>query len=74
MKSRSLTRLLTALCNIQAQVGDLSMFKNHSVGLIQMVEHNGGPQTLGLDGFLERLVSKLNGCGDVVCKFQLKPW
>jgi hypothetical protein len=43
-------------------------------GLIRMVEHNGGPETMGANGFLERLVSKFTGLGERVCKFELQPW
>ncbi|KZF19799.1 hypothetical protein L228DRAFT_285733 [Xylona heveae TC161] len=34
-------------------LGDLLMARNHMRGAIRMVELNGGPATLGLDGFLE---------------------
>jgi hypothetical protein len=37
------------------------MTQNHLEGLVQMVDHNGGLQTLGANGFLERLVSKFIG-------------
>lgn len=32
------------------------MAKFHLKGLVNMLEHNGGTHTLGLNGFLERLV------------------
>jgi hypothetical protein len=35
------------------------MCKRHALGALQMVKHNGGFQTLGMNGFLEYLVEKL---------------
>lgn len=39
-------------------LGDLAMSKRHVQGAVQMVELNGGPQTLGLNGFLEMVLYK----------------
>lgn len=58
----------------ELQLGDISSFKCHSRGLIQMVEHNGGPQTMGANGFLERLVCKFIGNLEPACKYILEPW
>jgi hypothetical protein len=49
------------ILNFQLQIGDLPTFKSHVRGLVQMVEHNGGPKTLGSNGFLEHLVGKFVG-------------
>ncbi|EXJ92419.1 hypothetical protein A1O3_00970 [Capronia epimyces CBS 606.96] len=38
---------------------DISMYKNHIKAAVRMVNLNGGPQTLGLDGFMEHLISNL---------------
>ncbi|OKL57223.1 hypothetical protein UA08_07383 [Talaromyces atroroseus] len=40
-------------------LGDIPMSRQHALGALQMVKHNGGFQTLGLNGFLEYLVEKL---------------
>ncbi|RDW57272.1 hypothetical protein BP5796_12722 [Coleophoma crateriformis] len=58
----------------EAQVGDHLTLQCHRQGLLQMVEHNGGPQTLGANGFLERLISKFTGDMEPVGNFTLKPW
>lgn len=60
--------------NSKVQLGDFPTLDCHLKGLIQMVEHNGGPQTMGANGFLERLVSKFTGMTDMACKFALQPW
>ncbi|KAH8588157.1 hypothetical protein B0O99DRAFT_677626 [Bisporella sp. PMI_857] len=52
---------------------DFSTAKSHLQGLIQMMEHNGGPQTLGSNGVLERLVYKFVGDTVSVCNIVLKP-
>ncbi|RDW63425.1 hypothetical protein BP6252_10970 [Coleophoma cylindrospora] len=58
----------------EAQVGDDLTLQCHRQGLLQMVEHNGGPQTLGANGFLERLISKFTGDMKPVGNFALEPW
>jgi hypothetical protein len=45
-------------------LSDVAMAKRHLEGAVRMVKLNGGPQTLGLDGFIGRLMSNL------VCKFE----
>lgn len=49
-------------------VYDVVMSRRHVEGAVRMVKLNGGPQTLGLDGFLEHLISNLlrKLVGDVV--------
>ncbi|CRG83652.1 hypothetical protein PISL3812_01007 [Talaromyces islandicus] len=42
-------------------LGDMATSKSHAQGALQIVEHNGGFQTLGLNGFLESLLYKLWG-------------
>lgn len=42
-------------------LGDMVLSKSHAQGALQIVEHNGGPQTLGMNGFLESLFYKLWG-------------
>lgn len=39
-------------------VGDREASRNHVSGAVKMVELNGGPQTLGLNGFLGFLLDK----------------
>jgi hypothetical protein len=39
----------------------MAMSRKHVQGAVQMVEHNGGPQTLGLNGFLEMVLHKYEG-------------
>jgi len=39
-------------------LGDLDMSRRHVQGATRMIELNGGPQTLGLNGFLAMLVDK----------------
>ncbi len=39
----------------------MAMSKHHVRGALKMVELNGGPQTLGLDGFLKMVVQKYAG-------------
>jgi uncharacterized membrane protein len=36
------------------------MAKGHLDGAIRMVDLNGGPQTLGMDGFINRIISNLS--------------
>jgi len=55
----------------ELRLGDIPTSRRHLRGLIQMVEHNGGPQTLGSNGFLERLVCKF--VGDVGFVRPVKP-
>jgi hypothetical protein len=43
----------------QLFVHDEKMLKHHVQGAVQMVNLNGGPQTLGLDGLMARLLSNL---------------
>jgi hypothetical protein len=38
---------------------DTVMAKRHLDGALRMVDLNGGPQTLGLDGFIHRALSNL---------------
>jgi len=45
------TTMLLALDEFS--VGNLTISRQHVHGAVKMVEHNGGPQTLGLSGFLE---------------------
>ncbi|CAJ2502367.1 Uu.00g097610.m01.CDS01 [Anthostomella pinea] len=40
-------------------VYDAAMARNHLAGAVKMVQLNGGYQTLGLDGFLEKLICSL---------------
>ena len=40
-------------------VSDVAMSRQHVEGAVKMVKLNGGPQTLGLDGFLQHLISNL---------------
>ncbi|KAE9376189.1 hypothetical protein N431DRAFT_556396 [Stipitochalara longipes BDJ] len=40
-------------------IGNLAISRQHVHGAIKMVEHNGGPKTLGLNGFLERALWKI---------------
>lgn len=54
-------RPLTAFYQLQLSLGDVDMTRNHVKGAVKMVELNGGPQTLGLDGFLEHLLSTFVG-------------
>ncbi|KAJ5484083.1 C6 finger domain protein [Penicillium diatomitis] len=46
---------------------DLKMLKHHTEGALQMVKLKGGPDTLGLDGLLKDMLSKLvaKGSGEV---------
>lgn len=39
-------------------MGDAEMARKHVEGAVKMVELNGGPQTLGLQGYLQLLLSK----------------
>ncbi|KIV79578.1 hypothetical protein PV11_07128 [Exophiala sideris] len=39
--------------------GNVVMWRHHLDGAVRMVKVNGGPQTLGLDGFLEHVISNL---------------
>ncbi len=38
--------------------GDVAMARHHVKGAASMVDLNGGPKTLGLDGFLEIVLEK----------------
>jgi hypothetical protein len=40
-------------------VSDVAMAKRHFEGAVKMVKLNGGPQTLGLDGFIDSIMSNL---------------
>jgi hypothetical protein len=42
-------------------LGDTALSKSHARGALHIVEHNGGIQTLGLNGFLKSLLYKLWG-------------
>ena len=46
---------------VQFTLGDMAMSRRHVQGAVQMVECNGGRQTLGLNGFLEMLLHKYEG-------------
>jgi len=59
--SDSSVAIVILLAYDELQLGDLTTSRRHVRGMIQMVEHNGGPQTLGSNGFLERLVYKFVG-------------
>ncbi|KAF2650307.1 hypothetical protein K491DRAFT_667425 [Lophiostoma macrostomum CBS 122681] len=41
-------------------ISDTVMAKGHLDGAIRMVDLNGGPQTLGMDGFINRIISNLS--------------
>ncbi|KAH8678026.1 hypothetical protein BX600DRAFT_545695 [Xylariales sp. PMI_506] len=49
-------------------LGDLTSFKYHAQGVLRMAEHNGGPQNLGLHGFLEHLLRKFAESADTVAQ------
>ncbi|KAI9735740.1 MAG: hypothetical protein M1818_006348 [Claussenomyces sp. TS43310] len=59
--SDSSVAIVILLAYDELQLGDLTTSRRHVQGMIQMVEHNGGPQALGLNGFLEHLVCKFVG-------------
>ncbi|KAL7916806.1 hypothetical protein GGI35DRAFT_434032 [Trichoderma velutinum] len=42
----------------EISLGDLETSRRHMQGALKMVELNGGPQTLGLNGFLEMVLNK----------------
>ncbi|KAK4062015.1 transcriptional regulator family: Fungal Specific TF [Trichoderma aggressivum f. europaeum] len=42
----------------EISLGDLETSRRHMQGSLKMVELNGGPQTLGLNGFLEMVLNK----------------
>ena len=65
-KALSSDQISDGILKLQFQLGDLATSRHHVRGMIQMVEHNGGPQTLGSNGFLERLVYKFAGYIDRV--------
>ncbi|KIW23930.1 uncharacterized protein PV07_09677 [Cladophialophora immunda] len=44
---------------------NIHMYRHHVKAAVRMVDLNGGPQTLGLDGFIEHLISNL------CCKLRL---
>ncbi|OIW24596.1 hypothetical protein CONLIGDRAFT_685558 [Coniochaeta ligniaria NRRL 30616] len=45
----------------EISLGDLAMSRRHVQGAVRMVELNGGPKTLGLNGFLEMVLQKYVG-------------
>lgn len=46
---------------VQMSLGDLAMSRRHVQGAVRMVELNGGPETLGLNGFLDMVLRKYVG-------------
>jgi hypothetical protein len=42
----------------QITIGEMAISRQHLQAALRMVEMNGGPQTLGLDGFLEMVLQK----------------
>ncbi|KAJ5976928.1 hypothetical protein N7501_000270 [Penicillium viridicatum] len=53
----TLAQVLTLALD-ELALGDFAMARNHIWGATRMVAVNGGPETLGLDGFLELLFRK----------------
>ncbi|KAI3574087.1 hypothetical protein IWW34DRAFT_753417 [Fusarium oxysporum f. sp. albedinis] len=54
----SLIALTMALALDELSNGDLAMSRHHVHGALRMVDLNGGPHTLGLEGFLELILTK----------------
>jgi hypothetical protein len=44
---------------VKLAISDVTMAKRHFEGAVRMVDLNGGPQTLGLNGSIGRIMSTL---------------